>query len=68
VPPKRFATGLPSGWQGWVWAQALFHKLPSGPNNRLVEIGEGTHFVMLEKNRIQLFQEVQIFLDRARRN
>src|SRR6476620_7300402 len=44
-------------------AQALFDKLPSGPNKRLVEIGEGTHFVMLEKNRIQLFQEVQVFLD-----
>jgi pimeloyl-ACP methyl ester carboxylesterase len=49
-------------------AQALFHKLPSGPNKWLVEIGEGTHFVMLEKNRMQLFQEVQFFLDRARRN
>jgi pimeloyl-ACP methyl ester carboxylesterase len=49
-------------------AQALFHKLPSGPNKRLVEIGEGTHFVMLEKNRMQLFQEVQFFLDRAPRN
>ena len=48
-------------------AQAVFHKLPSGPNKRLVEIGEGTHFVMLEKNRMQLFREVQIFLDRARR-
>ena len=47
-------------------AQALFHKLPSGPHKRLVEIGEGTHFVMLEKNRMQLFQEVQFFLDRAR--
>src|SRR5262245_42496794 len=44
-------------------AQALFHKLPSGPNKRLVEIGEGTHFVMLQKNRMQLFQEVQFFLD-----
>jgi pimeloyl-ACP methyl ester carboxylesterase len=47
-------------------AQALFHKLPSGPNKRLVEIGEGTHFVMLEKNRMQLFQEVQRFLEKAR--
>ncbi len=44
-------------------AQALFHKLPSG-----VEIGEGTHIVMREKNRMQLFQEVQFFLDWARRN
>ena len=46
-------------------AQTLFHKLPSGPNKRLVEIGEGTHFVMLEKNRMQLFQEVQRFLEKA---
>jgi pimeloyl-ACP methyl ester carboxylesterase len=49
-------------------AQALFHKLPSGPNKRFVEIGEGTHFVMLEKNRSQLFQEVQSFLDSTRRD
>ena len=49
-------------------AQALFHKLPSGPNKRLVEIGEGTHIVMLEKNRLQLFQEVQSFLESARRD
>ena len=47
-------------------AQAVFHKLPSGPHKRLVEIGEGTHFVMVEKNRMQLFREVQLFLDRAR--
>jgi pimeloyl-ACP methyl ester carboxylesterase len=47
-------------------AQALFHKLPNGSDKRLVQIGEGTHVVMLEKNRMQLFQEVQFFLDRAR--
>jgi alpha-beta hydrolase superfamily lysophospholipase len=49
-------------------AQALFRKLSSGPNKRFVEIGEGTHIVMREKNRMQLFQEVQFFLDCARRN
>jgi pimeloyl-ACP methyl ester carboxylesterase len=47
-------------------AQALFHKLPSRSEKRLVEIGEGTHLVMLEKNRMQLFREVQLFLDEAR--
>jgi pimeloyl-ACP methyl ester carboxylesterase len=47
-------------------AHAVFHKLPSGPHKRFVEIGEGTHFVMVEKNRMQLFREVQLFLDRAR--
>ena len=48
-------------------AQAVFHKLPNGPDKRLVAIGEGTHFVMLEKNRMQLFREVQLFLDKVRR-
>ena len=47
-------------------AQALFHKLPSRPDKRLVEIGEGTHLIMLEKNRMALFREVQLFLDEAR--
>ncbi|WP_082145789.1 alpha/beta hydrolase [Microvirga massiliensis] len=47
-------------------AQALFHKLPSGSDKRFVEIGEGTHLVMLEKNRMQLFREVQFFLDQVR--
>jgi hypothetical protein len=30
---------------------------------RYVEIGEGTHTVIMEKNRMQLFQAVQQFLD-----
>jgi pimeloyl-ACP methyl ester carboxylesterase len=47
-------------------AQAVFHKLPSGPRKRLVEIGEATHFVMVERNRMQLFREVQLFLDKVR--
>lgn len=49
-------------------AQALFGKLPSGPDKRLVQIGEGTHAIMLEKNRMHLFREVQFFLDRDRRD
>jgi pimeloyl-ACP methyl ester carboxylesterase len=47
-------------------ALAVFRRLPRGPDKRLVVIGEGTHFVMLEKNRMQLFREVQLFLDKAR--
>ena len=42
---------------------AYFAKLSQAPYKRYVEIGEGTHNVMLEKNRMQLFQEVQQFLD-----
>jgi hypothetical protein len=30
---------------------------------RLVEIGEGTHTAMLEKNRMQFFREIMGFLD-----
>ena len=45
-------------------AQALF-KVLNSPGKQLVQIGEGTHVVMLEKNRKQLFQEVQFFLDRT---
>jgi len=44
-------------------AQALFPKLVNAEAKRLVIIGEGTHGVMMEKNRMQLFREVQLFLD-----
>ena len=33
---------------------------------RLVVIGEGTHSIVAEKNRLQLFREVQLFLDEGR--
>ena len=42
---------------------AYFAALTRAPYKRYVEIGEGTHSVMMEKNRMQLFQEVQRFLD-----
>jgi pimeloyl-ACP methyl ester carboxylesterase len=42
---------------------AYFAKLTNAPYRRYVEIGEGTHSVMMEKNRMQLFQSVQQFLD-----
>jgi pimeloyl-ACP methyl ester carboxylesterase len=42
---------------------AYFEKLTGTPYKRYVQIGEGTHTVMMEKNRMQLFQAVQQFLD-----
>lgn len=42
---------------------AYFARLTSAPYKRYVEIGEGTHTVMMEKNRMQLFRAVQQFLD-----
>ena len=44
-------------------AQEIFSGLTNVPYKRFVEIGEGTHFVHREKNRTQLFREVQLFLD-----
>jgi pimeloyl-ACP methyl ester carboxylesterase len=47
-------------------AQAVFGKLTNTHYKRLVQIGEGTHLVFLEKNRMHLFREVQLFLDEPR--
>lgn len=44
-------------------AQTLFPLLANAPRKQYVEIGEGTHSVMLERNRMQLFRAVQEFLD-----
>jgi pimeloyl-ACP methyl ester carboxylesterase len=49
---------LPS-YQAWQY----FAELKNAPYKRLVEIGEGTHSVMLEKNRMQFFREIIGFLD-----
>ena len=38
----------------------------AGADAAAVEIGEGTHLLMLERNRLQLFHEVQLFLDEPR--
>lgn len=47
-------------------AQAVFAGLKNAPTKRMVMIGEGTHAVALEKNRLQLFREVQLFLEESR--
>jgi pimeloyl-ACP methyl ester carboxylesterase len=47
-------------------SQALFARLTGAPLKRYVVIGEGTHTVMMERNRMQLFREVQLFLDETR--
>ena len=44
-------------------AQTLFPKLVNAPYKQMVMVGEGTHTVMMEKNRVQLFRAVQAFLD-----
>ena len=47
-------------------AQTLFPLLINAPSKRMVVIGEGTHVVLTEKNRMQLFREVQLFFDEGR--
>ena len=43
-------------------AKNILERLTSAPEKRRVEIGEATHHVIMEKNRMQLFREVQLFL------
>lgn len=47
-------------------AQTLFPLLVNAPRKQYVEIGEGTHSIMLERNRMHLFRTVQGFLDGPR--
>jgi pimeloyl-ACP methyl ester carboxylesterase len=49
-------------------AQALFPLLVNASGKRYVQLPEGTHHVMLEKNRLMLFEAVQAFLDEAGRS
>ena len=42
---------------------AYFEKLTNTPYKRYLQIGEGTHTIFMEKNRMQLFLSVQQFLD-----
>jgi pimeloyl-ACP methyl ester carboxylesterase len=44
-------------------AQGYFAQLKNTPYKRLVELSEGTHTVMMEKNRMQFFRELMGFLD-----
>jgi len=43
-------------------SQALFPLLVNAPDRRLVLLPEGTHSIMMEKNRLSLFKSVQAFL------
>jgi pimeloyl-ACP methyl ester carboxylesterase len=44
-------------------AQTLFPLLVNAPDKRYVELAEGTHHIMMEKNRLKLFEAVQAFLE-----
>jgi esterase/lipase len=46
-------------------AQTLFPLLTNSPGKRFVMLAEGTHTIVMEKNRMKLFEAVQSFLDEA---
>jgi pimeloyl-ACP methyl ester carboxylesterase len=44
-------------------AQDVFAKMTNSPDKRFMVLGEGTHAIALEKNRMKLIREVQQFLE-----
>ncbi len=48
--------------------QAIFPLLVNSPGKRYVELGEGGHYIFMEKNRLKLFEAVQAFLDDSGRS
>jgi pimeloyl-ACP methyl ester carboxylesterase len=49
-------------------AQTLFPLLVNAPGKRYVQLPEGTHTIIMEKNRLMLFEAVQAFLDESGRS
>lgn len=49
-------------------AQALFPLLVNSPGKRYVALAEGTHSIIIERNRLKLFEAVQAFLDESKRS
>ena len=47
-------------------AQTLFPLLVNSPGKRYVQLAEGTHTIIMEKNRLHLFEAVQAFLDEGK--
>ena len=46
-------------------AQTLFPLLVNAPGKRMVTLAEGTHSIVMERNRLELFRAVQAFFDEA---
>jgi pimeloyl-ACP methyl ester carboxylesterase len=49
-------------------AQTLFPLLVNSPDKRYVLLAEGTHTIIMEKNRLRLLEAIQAFLDEAGRS
>lgn len=66
VKIKAPALLITAAWDADVpasMARTLFPLFVNSPDKRLVELAEGTHSVMMEANRFELFEAVQKFLD-----
>jgi alpha-beta hydrolase superfamily lysophospholipase len=46
----------------------LFPLLLNSPGKRYLMLAEGTHTIIMEKNRLQLFEAFQAFLDAGSRS
>jgi len=49
-------------------AQTLVPLLVNSTDKRYVELAEGTHTIMMERNRLKLFEAVQAFLEQSERS
>jgi hypothetical protein len=46
-----------------VAAEELLQKLTAAPSKRRLDIGDSTHYAILEKNRLLLYRDVQKSLE-----
>ncbi|MGY8665270.1 alpha/beta fold hydrolase [Bradyrhizobium sp. UFLA05-109] len=49
-------------------AQTLFPLMVNSPGKRYVQLAEGTHSILMEKNRLKLFEAIQASLDEGRKD
>jgi len=61
--PTLVITGEWDGVNPPALARGMFAKLTNAPFRRFTEVGEATHFMMVEKNRHQLFGQTRFFLE-----
>jgi esterase/lipase len=65
IPPTLVVRGEWDGVSTVSEALGLFNALSNARLKRMVLLGAGSHMMLIEKNREQLFREVQLFLDEA---
>jgi len=63
---SRLSSSMRNGTPIFRAIRRYFTKLTNAPYRRFVELSEGTHTVMLEKDRMQFFREILNFLNEER--